>query len=460
MGVMTKMRDNTAVVLYILIFAFGVLWVVTDVCDPQTMTAGPRSLGVVNGDPITIEEYNSRVQYYTNAYTQQTGASLTPELRAIYEAQVWDELVNTRLIEQKMDELGIMVTDQEVLDMVFSDNPDPLIRQYFQREDGTIDRFMVQNVLSDPTYSQETLAIEIQLRQKRRQEKLSNFIMAGLQVTDQEVLEEFEKRNSFADISFIRFPYSEVTDEEVSVSEEEVREYYNKHKDQYKVEESYRAKFVAFSTLPTAEDSAIIIEELSKLREPFAEAEDDSTFLIRQQSTTGYNGVFVDKDDIREEYAPVLDVAVGEVTDVIDLGASAAIIKKVAEQGNQIKFAVLSVPFEALPSTIDDAFEAADEFVYFATEESSFEEEAERSGLEVREAFATKGNTFISGLGSSQQVMDFLESSEEGSISEPIELGARFVVVQLDEITEEGYRRSRKYRLKSKFLLKTKNAAG
>ena len=440
MGVMTKMRDNTAVVLYVLIFAFGVLWVVTDVCDPQMMTAGPRALGIVNGEPISVEEYNSRVQYYTNAYTQQTGASMTPELRAIYESQVWDELINSKLLEQKMDELGITVTDQELLDMVFGDNPDPLIRQYFQREDGTVDRFMIENVLTDPTYSQEAMAIEVQLRQKRRQEKLSNFITAGLQVTDQAVMEEFNKRNSFADVAFVRFPYSDVSEEELSVSDSDLTDFYNDHKESYKTEEAYRAQFVAFSTLPTAADTAIVLEDLNRLREQFAETTDDSLFLLRQQSTTGYNGVFISKDDLREDYAPVLDVAKGEVTDVINLGTSAAIIKKVDERGSEIKFAVMSLAFEAQPGTIDEAFEAADDFVFYVTEESSFEEEAERVGLEVNEVFATKGNTFVSGLGSSQQVLDFFESSEVGEVSEPIELGSRFVVLKLSEVTEEGYR--------------------
>ena len=193
MGVMTKMRDNTAIVLYILIGSFGLLWVVMDVYDPNVTSMGPRSLGEVNGEPISLEEYNSRVQYYTNAYSQQSGSAITPEIRAIYESQVWEELVSTKLLEQKMDELGITVTDSELLDMAFGDTPDPLIRQYFQREDGTIDRFAVENVLTDPTYSNEALAIEIQLRQKRRQEKLSNFITAGLQVTDQQIKDEFNK---------------------------------------------------------------------------------------------------------------------------------------------------------------------------------------------------------------------------------------------------------------------------
>ena len=440
MGVMTKMRDNTGIVLWILIGSFGLLWVIMDVFDPNSITSGPRALGVVNGESISFEEYNERIEYYNNAYTQQTGASMTPELRAIYETQVWDELVNAKLLEQKMDELGITVTDQELLDMVFGDNPDPLIQQYFAREDGTIDRFVVENVLSDPTYTQETLAIEVQLRQKRRQQKLSNFITSGLQVTDDMVQGEFNKRNTFADVSFVRFPYTEVEESELTVTDAEIKAYYNSHKEQYKSEENYRAKYVSFSTLPTAADTAAIIEDLEKLRVDFAETENDSTFLITWQSITGYNGVYVKKDELREDYLPVLEVAEGEVTEVLKLGATAAIIKNIDERNDEIKFAVMSHPFEALPATVDDAFESAQDFELYATEESSFDEEAERSAFEVGEVFATKGNTFISGLGSSQQVLDFLQSADVGDVSEPIELGAQFVVLTLTEVNEEGTR--------------------
>jgi peptidyl-prolyl cis-trans isomerase D len=439
MGVMTKFRDNTGIILWILIGSFGLLWVIMDVYDPNVATMGPRDLGEVNGEPISLDEYNSRVTYYTNAYSQQSGAAMTPEIRAIYENQVWDELVSAKLLEQKMDELGITVTDSELLGMAYGDNPDPLIMQYFSRPDGTVDRFAIQNVLTDPTYSQEAMAIEVQLRQKRRQEKLSNFITAGLQVTDQQVIEEFNKRNSFASISYIRFPYNEVTDNEIEITDADIRAYYNENKELFKTEESYRAQFVTFSTLPTAQDSATIREELEELRQDFASAENDSLFLVRNQSTTRYNNVFVDKDEIREDYAPVLDVEEGEVTAIINLGTSAAIIKNVEENSNEIKFAVMSLAFEALPATIDDAFEAADEFLYFA-EESSFEEEANRSGLLIQEAFATKGNTFVSGVGSSQQVLSFLETSDEGDISDPIELATQFVVIRLTEVNEAGHR--------------------
>ena len=388
MGVMTKFRDNTGIILWILIGSFGLLWVVMDVFDPNALMMGPRTLGSVNGEPISYEEYNGRVQYYSNAYSQQTGQSMNSELRAAYESQVWEEIVSAKLLEQKMDELGITVTDDELLDMVYGENPDPLIRQYFQREDGTIDPFMVQNVLSDEQYSQEAIAIELQLRQKRRQEKLSNYITSGLQVTQTEIEREFVWRNTFAELEYLRFPYSDVNESTIQIPDTDLYSYYNANKELYIQEKSYRANYVRFSTLPTSEDSAIIREELENLRTDFAIAESDSVFLVMQQSSTPFNGVLVDKDELREEYEAVLSVAVGEVTEVLDLGTSAAIIKKISEDRNKIQFAVMSRIYEALPATLNEAGEKADEFQYFA-DENDFIEEANRAELSIGSIFET-----------------------------------------------------------------------
>ncbi|WP_290963759.1 SurA N-terminal domain-containing protein [Gracilimonas sp.] len=434
------MRNSTGVILWVLIGSFGLLWVLSDVNFFEAMQAGPSSLGSVNGDKISNEEYQSRIQYYSNAYSQQTGNSMTPEMRAYYETQAWNELVNSRLLRQKMDDLGITVSDQEVLDMVYGENPAPVIRQNFTREDGTIDRAAVQQVLSSSEFSQQAVALEMQLREQRRQQKLNNYISAGLQVTEGEVEREFVKNNSTANVNYIRFPYSEVTEQQLEVSDAELREFYNKNRERYSRDESYRIQYVTFSKLPTASDTAQIVEDVRELITPFENSENDSLFLARQGSSNQYQNAFVSEDDIREEYTPVLDLEIGEVSDVILTSNQAAILKKTAEQGNEVKFQIMSYNIQALPSTIDEANEAAADFEFFASEESSFDEEAETRGLEVKEAFATKGNDFISGLGSSKQIMNFLETADEGDISNALELSSDFVVLRVEEITPEGYR--------------------
>tara|TARA_R110002096_G_scaffold436022_1_gene665258 strand:- start:11330 stop:13105 length:1776 start_codon:yes stop_codon:yes gene_type:complete len=440
MGLMETLRNSTKYIIILLIGSFGILWVLSDVGVTNLIGAGPRDLGSVNGDNISFEEYQQRIQYYTNAYTQQTGNSMTPEMTAYYESQVWEELVSSRLVEQKMDELGITVTDKELLDMVFGDNPDPIIVQNFQREDGTVDRASLNQVMTDPNFAPQALALDNQLRQKRRQEKLSNFITAGLQVTSADIEQEYIKNNSFVDVSYVRFPFAQTVTEEITVSDSELKKYYSEHKEKYKQDENYQLKYVTFSKMPTAADTVEITKELMDLRAAFASAENDSLFLVGNAASNAYSGVFVDKSDVRDSYKVVLDLEKGEVsTPFVDNG-QLSIIKKVDEKGKQVKFVVFSRVIEALYGTINDANEKASDFQLFAAEETDFDSEAERIDKAVNTGIASKGNSFISGLGSSQQVLNFLEKADEGDISAVYELPNSFVVVQLTDKVAEGYR--------------------
>jgi peptidyl-prolyl cis-trans isomerase D len=191
MGVMDKMRRSTGIILWVLIFSFGVLWMLQDTQVFEALGAGPQSLGSVNGEPISNEEYQGRITFYSNQYSQQTGNSANAEQRAYYEEQAWNELVTGKLLRQKMNELGITVTDQEVVNMIKGENPDPFIRQQFGREDGTIDRVALNAAIESKENSQVWISIEQQLRQKRRQQKMSNYVQSAMQISQYEVERQY-----------------------------------------------------------------------------------------------------------------------------------------------------------------------------------------------------------------------------------------------------------------------------
>ena len=438
MGVMDKMRKSTGAILWILIFSFGVLWMLADTNMFDVIQQGPRTLGSVNGEAISLEEYNNRLQYYTQQYSQRTGNSMTPEVRAQYEQQAWNDLVNSRLLQDKMEDLSIHVTDQEVVDMITGPNPDPLIRQNFSNEDGTIDRVALQSWVEAPENTQLLISIEQQMRQKRQQQKMNNYLQSSMDVSDYEIEQHYIRNNTRADVSFVRFPYADVSDSEISVSDDELREYYNNNQDQYKRKESYRINYVSFDKTPTKQDTARTFEEMNRLQSDFATAENDSLFFNRYQSSTQYSVETIAKDEIRDLYQPVLDVEEGEVTDVIQDDGRLFLLKKLDETADDVTFTVFSRDITADPiATIDARAETADDFSFYA-QEDGFEAEAGRRDLEIKEGFATKGNNFVSGIGQSQQIMRFLETAYEGQVSEPLELNEQFVVIKVSEITEAG----------------------
>lgn len=440
MGVMEKMRNSTASILWILIFSFGILWVLADVDFFSGITQGPTNMGEVNGEPITLEEFNNRVSFYTEQFSTQTNQPITPEMRALYENQAWEDLVAARLIQQKMNDIGITVTDQELIDMVTGPNPDPFIRQQFADADGNIDRIALRAAIDAPENSQAWIMIEQQLRDNRRQQKMSNFITSGLKVSSLDIRNEFVRSNSFADIQYIRFPFSEITDDEISVSDDDLQAYHRNNASQFQRSETYRFRYVSWDKTPTPQDTLRAISDVEVLREAFAMAENDSLFLLRNQSATSYRGGFFSADEIREEYLPVVDLEVGEISDVVMINGNPHIFKKIEERGNEFRFAVFSYNVVADPiATIDRLAERAEEFEFYASSEG-FEREAERRDLEIMEATATKDNPFIPGLGQSQAVLNILDELRTNRISSPIELNDRFIVIQLIQRTPEGTR--------------------
>lgn len=438
MGVMDKMRKSTSVILWVLIFSFGVLWMLADTNFFDVIQRGSQSLGSVNGESIELEEYNNRINYYVEQYSQQTGNSVDSEMRANFEERAWDEVVTGKLLQQKMEELGIEVTDQEVVNMITGENPDPFIRQQFQREDGTIDRVALKTAIESPENKQLWIAIEDQMRQKRRQQKMDNYLQSSMEVSQYEVEQQYIRNNSRADVAYVRFPYADIPESDISVTDADLKEYYNNNEQQFERRESYRFNYVSFDKTPTRQDTARTLKEMESLRTDFAEAENDSLFLNSYQSTTSYNIRTVEEDEIRELFSPVVDLEVGEVSEVIHDQGRVYLLKKVGESGSEISFVPFSLDITADPvATIDEQAKEADDFSFFA-EEDGFEAEAERRELELREGLATKGTNFISGIGQSQQIMNYLTNAGEGDISEPLELSGQFVVLKVTDTTPAG----------------------
>jgi peptidyl-prolyl cis-trans isomerase D len=440
MGAMSKMRNSTPIVLWVLIFSFGILWVLQDTQVFDAMAGGPTHLGSVNGDNISHEEFNSRVSFYVDQHNEQRSTPMTSEMRAFYEEQAWEDLIAERLMAQKMEKLGIKVTDQELVNMITGDNPDPFIRQQFADEDGRIDRIALQAAIEAPENQQIWMMIEQQLRQNRSQQKMSNFITSGLRVSSNDIDRAYKKQNSFADIRFIRFPFSEISDDEIEVTDREIRDYYDRNKNQFHREESYRFQYVAFDKTPTREDTLRITQDVEELRERFAEAEDHAEFLRQYESVTEYRDRFVHRDEIRDEYKPVLDLEVGEVSEVHMINGNPHMFKLVDQRDDEIKFAVFSYDVIADPiATIDRLAEEAEEFSFFASEDG-FEAEAETQGYEIRTGSATKGTSVVPGIGEARPLVNELERMRRGHISDGIELADKFVVVKMTEVISAGPR--------------------
>ncbi len=304
MGTMSKMRENTGVVLWILVFAFGVIWVLQDSggLDVVGTTTGTNII-VVDGDAIRYDEYAQAVDAQVQQYQQQTGETMPPQMVDQQRELVFQQLVDNKLREHEMDRLGINVTNEEVYDMVMGPNPHPIIKTYFGDEDGNVNRALLQNFIENPEARQDWIQIEGYLRAERRREKMDNLIAATVRISDQDVLDEYRHRNLSVDAEWVGLRYSDVRNDSVTVTDRDLRRYYDANRSDYERPRTYTFNYVTLSKQPSAEDSTAILAELERLKPRFASAEDDSLFIAQNASETPFTNEWQTANQLEEAVA-------------------------------------------------------------------------------------------------------------------------------------------------------------
>lgn len=300
MAVLEKLRQRSGSIFIGLIVAFLLMIVFEWGAQGDFFNAGRRTgdeIGVVNGYKIPSAEYEQIFQQMRDQKLAETKKkSLTDEEENDVRNQAWDQIVVNKLIEQKIDEYGITVSDQEVRDLVYY-NPPEFLKRGFIDSTG---RFMQQEyfkAVRDPRNDTIISSYIKPLRDEMRRIKLQGYIQALSRVTNSEMWERFDVQNSkaVAQVVMIR----PTTDESKFVSQvttEEVKKYYDGHQHEFKREESKKIKFVLFREQPTAKDSAQFADRITNLRKrwsaiPLSEPDSIVADLASDYSDEAYAGV-------------------------------------------------------------------------------------------------------------------------------------------------------------------------
>ena len=550
MGMMTKIRENTKYVLYFLVVAFGILFMLQDAGTFDFIGSNAtRNIVVVDGEPVTYEQYKGILDNQVRMYQNQTGESMSQQVMDNAREMVYNQLVDGLLIEQEMDRLGIKVTDEELVDLVLGDNPHPMVVSTFSNAQGGLDRTLLQSFIDDPTASAQWSLLEAQLRDTRRREKLQNLMEATVRVSDQDIEAEHRNRNLKVDTRFVALRYALVPDDSIDFTDADIRQYYDNHREDFKQKKAYTLKYVSIPKVPSAQDTIALMDEMKDLKTRFAETDDDSLFLARYASARPYASTFFLADDLDSDLGVAIyeDLEPGrivgplivdneirlikiqetrdseetllrgrhilfrasptdeeakakarqEALDVkrrIESGEDFATLAKLFSSDNsnaakggelgwfgrgkmvegfedaafgarvgrivgpvetrfgyhlievtdrtdqEVRLADYAQVIEPSVATLNGIAEKLDDLEFYASESDDFDTEAQRLNLDVQQVQTQDGQSYISGIGNSRQLVNFMGAGRVGSISDAIELDNAFVVAQLENVIPEGFR--------------------
>ncbi len=331
MGMMNKMRENTKYVLYFLVASFGVLWMLQDTGVFDVVGTAGTDIIVVDGETISYEQYSSVLNNQLDIFQRSNGESMSPQMLDNTRDMVYNQLVDGLLIEKEMDRLGITVTDDELYDLVLGDNPHPMVvsTPAFSDGRGGVDRNLIRSYLEDAEASQSWIVFEEQLRDVRRREKLQKLMEATVHVSNEDVEEEYQRRNRKVNARYLALRYAAVPDDSISFSDSDIRRYYDANRQEFERKEAYTLKYVSIPRVPSKDDTLTIVTEMEQLKTTFAEAENDSLFLARYVSDLPYTSAFFKADDLEKEVSALVyeDLTPGRIVGPMLVGDTYRLIK-------------------------------------------------------------------------------------------------------------------------------------
>ncbi len=271
MPLMTKIRENLSTFFSIFAGVFVVYIVldwgmdITGRKRAQSM-AESQEIGKINGQPIQAKEFSEMVRQAVDNQKAQTGTEPDENQQQTIREQIWNQLVNQTLYDKEIELLGIKVTDQEIVDWVKGDNPPDFLRQQFTDSTGAFNRQAYETTIMDPRNKSIMVRVEDALRKQRLREKLQSIVTASVQLSEEDVVQKFSDQNIKYEANYAFFdPNILVKDEDIKISDDDSRKYFNEHSDDYKIEASRKLKYVLFSMAPSKDDSANVLADIDDI---------------------------------------------------------------------------------------------------------------------------------------------------------------------------------------------------
>ena len=294
-----------------------------------------QQVGEVLGKKISVQDFQSMVDEYQSVIKMtQNRDNLTEEEMNQVKDQVWQNIVNSTILETEAKKLGLTVTDTE-LQNILKVGTNPMLMQtpFINQQTGRFDVTQLTKFLDDykkiqaqPQQSQAVEQyrqiydywqfIEKQLRLNILGSKYQNLLAQCLLSNPVSAKMAFDAQNQESDIQLATLPYSAIKDTDVEVSESEIKAKYEAEKEMFRqYMESRDIKYVDFQVVASAADRAALMKTINEAREKLESGAAPADVVRKAQSQIAYTGIAATKRAFAADIATKLDsMQVGQVS--------------------------------------------------------------------------------------------------------------------------------------------------
>jgi len=340
MSIIQSLRDKAAVLLSAMIAISLIGFLVQDAFIGRSgnLFSGQSNIaGTINGKKIDLVEFNQKVNQSEQAYRAQGMQTNDMMTQSIIE-NVWNGYIQEELIKGETEKLGIKVTPKELGSVLFSEDAPQEFRQMFtDRNTGMYDVNAAKNWFNNVKKSTKQEDVQVVAEQLIKPVEVNLLTQKYVSLFSQAsyvpkwMIEKMNADNSLiASINYAGGPYTTVPDASVKISDQEIADYINKHKDEFKQEHVKSISYVSFNANPTVADSQRVFNLLVELKNELRTTEDAKGFVTRNNTTLPFFDGYALKSKLQMTAKDsIASMSVGAVVGPYIDGGSYVIAKKI-----------------------------------------------------------------------------------------------------------------------------------
>lgn len=298
MAILQKTREKAGMAVSIII----ALALLSFIIDPQTLEtafnamSSRNDVGVINGKTISYLDFQQDVDKFTTINEMVTGSSAQSEQQ---QEQVrnaaWQSLLDRYLFVKNAKAAGIRVGEEEMKDLLAGDMISPVISQNpaFMDENGNFSKDALQNLINNISQDQTGRLKEYWNYIQNTVYTQQFYAKYGSLFTNSNFQNPLMLRRAIAEnnnttnVDFVMVPNYGM-DTTVKVSGDEIRKYYESHKNMFKQNASRDMEYVVFEVKPSEADINATNEAIGKVYDEFSTTDNMKSFLARN-SEKGLN---------------------------------------------------------------------------------------------------------------------------------------------------------------------------
>ena len=357
-----------------------------------------QQIGEVLGNKINVQEFQSLVDEYQEVLKMsQNVDNLTEEQLNSLKDEVWSSYVNEQIVASEAGKIGLTVTDEEMQNIMKEGTNPMLLRSPFvNQQTGRFDATMLTKFLADykKNASNPQLAesyqkiyqfwqfIEKQLRTQTLAQKFQALIANSLISNPVSAKMAFEGQTEESDVELASIAYSTVNDNDVQVTESDLKAKYDSQKEMFKqTVETRDIKYVAYQVLASAADRQALMATMKEASEKLQSGASPAEVVRKAQSQFPYTGIAATRKAYPSDIAAKLDsMSVGQTSSVFETKSDntlnvVKLLSKV-QMPDSIEYRQIQVG----GATIDEVRKTADSIYTALKAGANFEELAQKYG--------------------------------------------------------------------------------